>query len=49
MGADWELHFGQKTCTAIPDGLFGQNLEITRSTMFGGLSAQLINNRKFYA
>ena len=33
----------------IPDGLFGQNLEITRRTSYGGLSAELLINRKFYA
>lgn len=32
----------------IPEGLFGANLEITRWTQFGGLSAQRINNRKFF-
>ena len=33
----------------IPDGLFGQNLEITRRTSYGGLSAEQLINRKFYA
>ncbi len=38
-----------KPVGSVPDGLFGMNMEITRKTFFGGLSAQLINNRKFYA
>ena len=31
----------------VPSFLFGQNLEHTRATMEGGLSAQLVRNRKF--
>lgn len=31
------------------NGLFGVNTEITRKGFFGGLSAQMINNRKFFA
>ena len=47
------------TCTVAPhpqaggypleDGVFGVNLEITRKGFFGGLSAQMLNNRKLYA
>ena len=47
------------TCTVVPhphvggypfeDGIFGVNLEITRKGFFGGLSAQMLNNRKLYA
>ena len=31
------------------NGLFGVNAEITRKGFFGGLSAQMINNRKLFA
>ena len=31
----------------IPAELFGQNIEHTRSALQGGLSAQLVRNRKF--
>jgi len=31
----------------VPDFIFGQNLEHTRACVFGGLSAQLLVNRKF--
>ena len=34
---------------AFKNGLFGVNAEITRKGYFGGLSAQMINNRKFFA
>ena len=34
---------------AFEDGLLGVNTEITRKGYFGGLSAQLLNNRKFFA
>ena len=34
---------------AFENGLFGVNTEITRKGYFGGLSAQLLNNRKFFA
>jgi len=30
-------------------GLFGLNIEITRKGFYGGLSAQMLNNRKLYA
>ena len=30
------------------DGIFGVNLEITRKGFFGGLSAQMLNNRKLF-
>ena len=33
--------------TIVPDFIFGQNLEHTRACVFGGLSAQLLLNRKF--
>lgn len=39
----------KKNDRKIEEGLFGLNLEITRKTFFGGLSMQLLNNRKFYA
>lgn len=32
---------------AIPSAIFGQNIEHTRSAVQGGLSAQLVRNRKF--
>ncbi len=38
-----------KSNAVVSSGLFGLNMEITRSTMWNGLSAQLLNNRKFYA
>lgn len=31
----------------MEDGLFGVNAEITRKGYFGGLSAEMLNNRKF--
>ncbi|MBE7067222.1 MAG: hypothetical protein E7385_06690 [Ruminococcaceae bacterium] len=34
---------------AISEGLYGMNMEITRKAWHYGLSAQMINNRKFYA
>ena len=33
--------------TIVPDFIFGQNLEHTRACVYGGLSAQLLSNRKF--
>ncbi|MBQ7726253.1 MAG: hypothetical protein IJT66_03820, partial [Clostridia bacterium] len=33
----------------VSERLFGCNMEPTRRTFWGGLSAQMINNRKFYA
>lgn len=33
----------------ISSALFGHNFEITRSTAFGGICAEMINNRKFAA
>ena len=33
---------------AISDGLYGMNMEITRKAWHYGLSAQMLNNRKFY-
>lgn len=38
-----------KPGNAFKNGLFGVNAEITRKGYFGGLSAQMINNRKFFA
>lgn len=35
------------TTECVPPSLFGQNLEHTRACLLGGLSAQLIRNRKF--
>jgi alpha-N-arabinofuranosidase len=32
----------------MEDGLFGVNVEITRRGFFGGLSAQMLNNRKLF-
>lgn len=32
----------------LEDGIFGVNLEITRKGFFGGLSAQMLNNRKLF-
>lgn len=34
---------------AFENGLFGVNTEVTRKGFFGGLSAQMINNRKLFA
>ena len=33
---------------AMESGLFGINIEITRKGLFGGLSAQMLNNRKLF-
>lgn len=33
----------------LADGIFGVNVEITRRGFFGGLSAQMLNNRKLFA
>lgn len=35
--------------STISHKLFGCNMELTRTTGFGGIYAQMINNRKFYA
>ena len=35
--------------SAFENGLFGVNAEITRKLFYGGLSAQMLNNRKMYA
>ena len=32
----------------LEDGIFGVNMEITRRGFFGGLSAQMLNNRKLF-
>ena len=42
------ISFGKKR-NKIPEGLFGMNLEITRKTVFGGLSSELLINKKFFA
>jgi hypothetical protein len=34
---------------AFEDGLFGINAEITRKGYIGGISAQLLNNRKLFS
>ena len=33
----------------VPTGLYGMNMEITRSAWHYGLSAQMLNNRKFFS
>ena len=38
-----------ETKYTFENGLFGVNTEITRNGFFGGLSAQMINNRKLFA
>ena len=38
-----------KPLSSFENGLFGVNTEITRKGFFGGLSAQMINNRKLFA
>ena len=42
------ISFGEKL-NKIPEGLFGMNLEITRKTVFGGLSSEILINKKFFA
>ena len=49
MNSGWKIQLASLPADEIPAGLWGLNFEITRSTMFGGLSAQMINNRKFFA
>ena len=44
MGEQTETRLGGKP---IPAAIFGQNIEHTRSAVQGGLSAQLVRNRKF--
>jgi hypothetical protein len=39
----------QKQGEAISHLLFGHNMEVTRRTFFGGLSAEMVSNRKFAA
>ena len=39
----------EKEGEIFESGLFGVNLEITRKGFFGGLSAQMLNNRKLFA
>ena len=48
MDAACRLQLGEAVGNIIPETI-SQNLEITRTTMFGGMGAQLINNRRFYA
>ncbi len=38
----------EKEMHRIPEGLYGFNMEITRKTFWSGLSAQMLNNRKFW-
>lgn len=38
----------QKEGYLLEDGIFGVNIEITRKGIFGGLSAQMLNNRKLF-
>ncbi len=42
------LQLGAATGYNVPEGLYGMNMEITRETFWSGLSAQMLNNRKFY-
>ena len=42
-----ELNFTGTARAAVPETLFGCNIEHTRSCLFGGLSAQMLRNRKF--
>ena len=39
----------EKTVSPFQSGILGVNLEITRKGFFGGLSAQMLNNRKLYS
>ena len=45
---DIRLH-REKGGYLFEDHAFGVNLEITRKGFFGGLSAEMLNNRKLYA
>ncbi len=49
IAAKARLSVSESTGKAVSDALFGMNMEITRSCWYGGLSAELLNNRKFYA
>jgi len=42
-----ELTFERTGGAVVPAALFGCNIEHTRSCLFGGLSAQMLRNRKF--
>ena len=44
-----KIKVGEGKKTPFENGLFGINTEITRKGFFGGLSAQMINNRKLFA
>ena len=44
-----KLVFDQTGHTPFQNMLFGLNAEITRKGFFGGLSAEMLNNRKLYA
>ncbi|MBQ7153671.1 MAG: hypothetical protein IJR83_07055, partial [Clostridia bacterium] len=44
---DPELDWKEETNAVVPETLFGCNIEHTRSCLFGGLSAQMLKNRKF--
>ncbi len=39
----------EKTVSLFQSGILGVNMEITRKGFFGGLSAQMLNNRKLYS
>lgn len=39
----------KETSYRIPEGIYGLNMEITRTTFWQGLMAQMLCNRKFYA
>ena len=44
------LQISKSSCgDRIAPGLFGCNMEVTRSTFWHGLSAQMLANRKFFA
>ncbi|MBO4325747.1 MAG: hypothetical protein J5950_00565 [Clostridia bacterium] len=49
LAVNASLEISAKTGTVVPEALYGMNMEITRSCWYGGLSAQLLNNRKFFA
>ena len=49
IAAKAKLSVSAASGVTVPEALFGMNMEITRSCWFGGLSAELLNNRKFYA
>ncbi len=44
-----KVSVNEVTKNIVDSYLYGLNMEITRSSIWNGLSAQMINNRKFYA